>query len=212
MYQPTTAQSSQLVGSYFHLNSNMYDKQKVIKSVELFLEGIGHPADDPNTKGTPERVAAMWEILLGGYQIDPNDYIKTFPSKSTTSVYVVNTQFYSFCAHHLLQFEGKIHVGYKPNGKVIGISKLVRIPRLFAKRLNLQEDLTQNIADCLETVLDTSDVIVRIESSHSCMTIRGVRSPEAVTVTTVKKGRYNSDKDTLDEFNNAITVKVVRSY
>lgn len=189
-----------------------YNYDKVKKSVELFLEGIGHPADDINIKDTPDRVAKMWEILLGGYDIDLTEEVTAFPSTSTTSVCVVNTQFYSFCAHHLLPFEGKIHIGYIPNGKVIGLSKLVRLPRIFAKRLNLQEDLTQNIANLLKEKLGTEDVIVRIESSHSCMTHRGVRSPEAITVTTVALGKYATDSYELRQFNDAVKIKTVRSY
>ena len=189
-----------------------YNKDKVKESVKLFLEGIGHPADDINIADTPQRVADMYEICLGGYDIDPKKYIKTFPSKSTTAVYETNVQFFSFCAHHLLPFEGKIHVGYKPNGSVLGLSKLVRVPRIFFKRLNLQEDLTQNIIDTFCDLLNTQDVIVQIESSHSCMTHRGVRSPEAITMTRIRKGVYETDSKMVDEFNEAIKIKVVRSY
>lgn len=189
-----------------------YNYEKVKQSVEMFLDGIGHPKDDLNITDTPDRVAKMWKILLGGYDIDLSEEVTAFPSNSTTSVCVVNTQFYSFCAHHLLPFEGKIHIGYIPNGKVIGLSKLVRLPRIFAKRLNLQEDLTQNIANLLQEKLGTDSVIVRIESSHSCMTHRGVRSPEAITVTTVATGTYMVKSYELDEFNDAVKIKTVRSY
>lgn len=188
-----------------------YNKEKMKESITLFLEAIGHPADDENIKETPERVADMYEVCLGGYDIDPKKYIKTFPSNSTTPVYETNVQFFSFCAHHLLPFEGKIHMGYKPNGKVLGLSKLVRMPRVFFKRLNLQEDLTQNIHNTFCDLLETKDVIVQIESSHSCMTHRGVRSPETITMTRIGTGIFENEKY-INEFKDALNIKVVRSY
>lgn len=189
-----------------------YDFEKVKEGVSLIIEGIGHPKDDPNITNTPTRVAKMYEILLGGYDKDPKQVLTFFPSKSTTNVNLVNAQFYSFCAHHMLPYIGKVHVAYKPNGRVVGLSKIVRVPRIFAKKLTLQEDLTQSIADFFVEELQTNDVVVRIEATHSCMTLRGVRSPGAITVTTVRKGLYESDGKDMHEFEQAIKTNSVFSY
>lgn len=189
-----------------------YNFEKVKESVKMFLEGIGHPAEDPNIKDTPDRVAKMYGILLGGYDEGQEKHIVSFPTISKAPIHVVNTQFYSFCAHHLLKFEGKIHVGYVPNGKVLGLSKLVRIPRIESKKLNLQEDLTFRIADKIQEATGSEDVIVRIESSHSCMTMRGVRSPEAITITTEPRGIYFTNNNLLNMFLGDIKAKDVRSY
>lgn len=179
-----------------------YNQEKVEQAITLLLEGIGHPKEDINIQDTPKRVAKMYKVLLGGYDQNPEDILTFFPTTSTTMVNVTNTQFYSFCAHHMLPFIGKIHIGYIPNGKVVGLSKLARVPRIFAKRLNLQEDLTQTIADYLYEKLGAKGLIVRIESTHMCMTIRGVRSPGVITSTTVQKGEL--DERNIREFEQAI--------
>ena len=184
--------------------NNMYNKEKVKNATEMLLEGFGldHP-NDPNCKETPQRVAKMYEVLVGGYDIDPKIYLKTFPATSDDMVTLTNVPFYSFCSHHLLPFIGKLHIAYIPDGKVVGISKLVRFARIYAKRLNLQEDLTQNIANVLFEELGAKGVIVRVEASHMCMVIRGVRSQGATMVTTAKRGTFKNDQNLLNEFNLA---------
>lgn len=182
-----------------------YDFDKVKKSVELFLEGLGIDfKNDLNSKETPERVAKMWQILAGGYNIDPVEILKTFPSNSSDMVTLTNIPFYSFCSHHLLPFIGKLHIAYIPQGKVVGISKLVRFARVYAKRLNLQEDLTQDIANVLMTQLNAGGVMVKMEASHFCMTLRGVRSQGAVMVTTAKRGSFILDGKLQEEFQNSL--------
>lgn len=189
-----------------------YDRAKVEEATKMFLEGVGVDLNDPNCTETPARVSKMYEILLGGYEIDPKSHLKTFPAESEDMVTLTNIPFYSFCSHHLLPFVGKLHIAYIPNGKVVGISKLVRFARIYAKRLNLQENLTQNIADVLLKELNAQGVIVRIVSQHFCMTLRGVRTPEASMVTTAKRGLFNENPSLVHEFNDAIQDKGSFSY
>jgi GTP cyclohydrolase I len=189
----------------------MYNKEKMKKSIGIFLDAIGHPIDE-NTKETPERCAKMWKILLGGYDIDPSQYLKTFPAKSDDMVTLTNIPFYSFCSHHLVPFIGKLHIAYIPNDKVVGISKLVRFARVHARRLQLQEDLTQDIADELMTHLNAKGVIVRIEASHLCTIIRGIRSHGAVMVTNAKRGIFKEDVSLVSEFNDATKIDSAFSY
>jgi len=154
----------------------------------------------------------MYEVLLGGYEIDPKSYLKMFETTSKDMVTLTNIPFYSFCSHHLLPFVGKLHIAYIPDGQVVGISKLVRFARIYAKRLNLQENLTQNIADVLYKELGAKGAIVRMESQHFCMTIRGVRTSGASMVTTAKRGVFETDSNLLNEFNLAIRDKGSFSY
>lgn len=190
-----------------------FDRSTVKDSVEVFLEGLGIDyQNDDNTRETPERVAKMWEVLAGGYEIDPTEYLKTFPARSHDMVTLTNIPFYSFCSHHLLPFVGKLHIAYIPNESVVGISKLVRFARIFAKRLNLQEDLTQDIADVLMKHLDAKGVMVKIEASHFCMVLRGVRSQGSAMVTTAKRGDFAEDPSLVAEFQNALRQEGTFSY
>ena len=189
-----------------------YDFVKVKEATRMFLEGVGVNLEDPNCKETPERVAKMYEVLLGGYDMKAEEYLKLFPASSHDMVTLTNIPFYSFCSHHLLPFVGRLHIAYIPDGSVVGISKLVRFARIYAKRLNLQEDLTQNIADVLYKELGAKGVVVRIESQHFCMVIRGVRSQGATMITTARRGEFVDDSKLLDEFNSAIRDKGSFSY
>lgn len=190
----------------------MYNQEKMRQATQLFLEAIGEDLEGANVKETPDRVAKMYGILLGGYEMDPKEYLKTFPAKSDDMVTLTNVPLYSFCSHHLLPFIGKIHVAYIPNGKVVGISKLIRFARVYAKRLNLQEDMTQDIADVLMEQLNAKGVIVKIEAQHSCMTIRGVRAQGAVMVTTAKRGLFKEDSSLINDFHLAVRDSGVFNY
>ena len=112
-------------------------------------------------------------FLLNGYDEDPSKHLKTFPASSDDMVTLTNVPFFSYCSHHIIPFVGKLHIAYIPNKKVAGISKLVRFARVYSKRLNLQEDMTQNIADELMKQLKAKGVIVRVEASHFCMVFKG---------------------------------------
>ena len=186
----------------------MFDKKKMEQSTAMFLDAVGHPdwQNDPNTKETPKRVSRMWETLLGGYDIDTSEYEKTFPATSDDAVFSINNKFFSFCSHHFMPFVGVINVGYIPNGKVIGLSKIPRIARAHAKKLNLQEDLTKAIADDLTRILKPQGVAVQISAIHFCQSLRGVRSHGAVTVTTHLSGLFKEDAAARNEFLEAIKV------
>ena len=180
------------------------DKQKIRNAVVQLLDGIGHPKDDPNITETPDRVAKMFIDIMNGYKEDPTKHLKLFPSENRDMVIVRNVPFYSYCAHHLQPFYGKLTIGYIPDGKVLGLSKLVRVSRVFAKRLQLQEDLTKQIAEFLWKNLNCKGVAVNIKSQHMCMVVRGVRSYGAETVTTKFEGIFNGDqgKEIREQFLN----------
>jgi GTP cyclohydrolase I len=190
-----------------------YNKDAMCDATERFLEALGIDWEqDSNTKDTPERVATMYKILLGGYDKNPVDYLVMFPAKSNDMVTLTNVPLYTFCSHHLVPAVGKIHIAYVPDKKVVGISKLVRFTRIFAKRLNLQEDLTQDIADCLMKCMKPKGVMVKIELSHFCMIIRGVRSQGSVMVTTAKRGVFNKKPELVREFQDSIKNEGVFPY
>lgn len=162
----------------------MYDKEKMIQSVKLGLEACG-VEDDEHSCETPERVAKMGEILYTTQGKDPKEYVKLFPKGSDSPVMQKEIPFYSFCAHHHLPFYGKVAIVYVPNETNIGLSKLARVVRHFAKGFTTQELLTRNIADFLMNCdLNPKEVMVVVDSTHTCMTIRGVRAPGVQTRTT----------------------------
>lgn len=159
-----------------------FDKEKMKKSVELGLEACGVEQDEHSIE-TPERISKMAEILYTTTK-DPKDYIKLFPKGSDSPVMQKEIPFYSFCAHHHLPFYGKVAVMYVPNETNIGLSKIARIVRHFAKGFTTQELLTKNVAEFLmKSELNPKAVIVLVDSTHTCMTVRGVRAPGVQTRT-----------------------------
>lgn len=182
----------------------MVDKEKIKQAVRLFLEGIG---EDPNREGlreTPERIARMWEEFESMRNFD----MKLFEEFGSYNemVLVKDIRFYSFCEHHLLPFFGKVHIAYIPDGVICGLSKLVRAVRSFALRPQVQERLTEEIADFLEKELKPQGVGVVIEAEHLCMSIRGAMSPGHLTVTSALRGVFLKDMRTREEF-----LKLVKS-
>ena len=184
-----------------------FNKKKVEDGVKLIIEGIG---DNPNRDGlieTPNRVARMYQHILNGYDEinEVKKHVKLFDDKSKDMVIITNVSFYSFCEHHIIPFVGKLHIAYIPKGeKIIGISKLVRIARIYAKTLQVQERLTRQIADAISKHVPNDGVAVRIEAEHFCMSIRGVRTPGAKTVTTKLTGLFKEDIKARNEFIEAI--------
>lgn len=168
----------------------MFDENKVRDAVKLLLEGIGEDPNRDGLKDTPDRVMRMYKETLGGYYEDPEQHLRVFDDPTQNMVIVKDIPFFSYCEHHLAPFIGKLHIGYVPNGKVIGISKLVRLARVFAKRLQIQERLTDQIADLLEKTLKPLGVMVYLEAEHTCMALRGVRTPGAKTVTSAVRGCF----------------------
>ena len=172
----------------------MVDKDKIIAAVRLFLEGIGETPDREGLVETPERVARMCEDIFGGFDEDPAEHLsRQFSAPDSEIVIEKDIVFYSTCEHHLLPFFGKAHIAYIPNGRVAGLSKLLRTVEVYARRLQIQEHMTVQIADAIERFLSPMGVMVIIEAEHTCMTMRGVKKPGVLTVTTATRGLFTDD-------------------
>jgi len=170
------------------------DVERVRKAVEEILLAVGEDLDREGLRKTPERVARMYTELLGGTFEDPNVHLQSvFTENYDEIVLLRDIPFYSICEHHLLPFIGKAHVAYLPTGKVLGVSKLARIVDSFAHRLQAQERLTGQIADFLMQNLKPMGVAVVLQASHSCMTIRGIRKPGSMMVTSALRGIFKKD-------------------
>lgn len=165
--------------------------------------------DDPERDGlrrTPQRVAKAMDFLTSGYRMTVDDAIKDaiFEDDCEEMVIVKDIEFYSLCEHHLLPFFGRVHVGYLPNGKIIGLSKVARIVDVFARRFQVQERLTGQIADALMKALGCKGVGVVMEASHFCMMMRGVQKQNSMTITSAMEGTFRSDARTRAEFMDLI--------
>ena len=169
----------------------MVDQDKVREAVHLLLEGIG---EDPTREGlveTPDRVARMYSELCDGMDRSASEHLsKTFAVSGDDLVIERDITFYSLCEHHMLPFYGKAAIGYIPNGRVAGLSKLARTVEVFARRLQLQEQLTAQVADALMAELDCKGAIVYMEAEHMCMTMRGVQKPGTKTATLARRGAF----------------------
>jgi GTP cyclohydrolase I len=172
------------------------------EAVRQILTGIG---EDPQRHGlvkTPQRVSRMYAELTSGYHTDPVKLINgaLFDSDYSEMVVVKDIEFFSLCEHHMLPFFGRAHVAYIPNGQVIGLSKIPRIVEMFARRLQIQERMTEQIANFLEQVLDAQGVAVSVEGAHMCSMMRGVKKAQASMRTTAMLGAFKEDKDLRSEF------------
>ena len=181
------------------------------KSVEEFLRHLG---EDPAREGlakTPARVAKAYRFLTAGYAADPRTVINDaiFHEKYDEMVIVRDIDFYSLCEHHLLPFFGRCHVAYIPNGKVIGLSKIPRVVDVFARRLQVQERLTSQIADAIQTSVAPLGVAVVMEATHLCMAMRGVEKQNSVTVTSAMLGVMHQDARTRHEFLELIRARTL---
>jgi GTP cyclohydrolase I len=166
------------------------------------LEEIGEDITREGLRGTPERAATAMRYLTKGYQEDINDIINNalFESDMSEMVIVKSIEMYSLCEHHLLPFLGKCHVGYLPNGKVLGLSKIARIVDYFARRLQIQERLTSEIANCISEITGAKGVGVVIEAQHLCMMMRGVEKQNSVLATSVMLGDMRDNPSSRIEF------------
>lgn len=170
------------------------DHEKIQQAVKLFLEGIGEDIEREGLADTPRRIAAMCEEIFSGYRDDESTHLKkTFQSGANDIVVEKDICFYSVCEHHLLPFFGKVHIGYIPNGRVAGLSKLARTVEVYARRAQIQEQLTSQIADAIMEHLEPKGVIVMIEAEHMCMTMRGIKKPGSETVTCATRGDFKKD-------------------
>lgn len=170
----------------------MIDKEKIEAAVRLLLEGMGEDADREGLRETPERVARMYEEIYGGMQEDAQVHLgRTFSVEHNEMVVEKDIVFYSTCEHHLMPFYGKAHVAYIPDGKVVGLSKLARTVEVYARRLQIQEQMTGQIADAIMEYLQPQGVMVLVEAEHMCMTMRGVKKPGSKTVTSAARGVFS---------------------
>lgn len=179
----------------------MIDKEKVKLAVRLLLEGIGEDVEREGLQETPERVARMYEEIYGGLEQSAEPHLtKTFVAENNEMVLEKDISFYSTCEHHLLPFYGKVHIAYIPNGKVVGLSKLARTVEVYARRPQIQEKMTGQIADALMEYLQPKGVMIMIEAEHMCMTMRGIKKPGSKTVTIVKRGEFMENAELANTF------------
>ena len=177
------------------------DKAKIQEGVKLILEGIGEDIHREGLVETPDRIARMYEELAAAYTEDAGGHLqKRFHVDNNDMVMEKDIPFYSFCEHHMLPFYGTAAVAYIPDGEVVGLSKIARTLEVFAKRFQLQERLTAQIADVFMEELKPHGVMVLIEAEHMCMTMRGIKKPGTKTVTVVTRGVFNDDEKLQNQF------------
>lgn len=176
-------------------------QEKIAVAVRMILEAIGEDPDREGLRDTAKRVAKMYAEMFQGLYENPRDHLNVlFDEQHDEMVFVKDVPFYSMCEHHLLPFQGRAHVAYIPRGKVVGLSKIVRVVEAFARRPQVQERLTSQIADLLMDALDAQGVAVVVEASHTCMTMRGVKKPGSNVVTSAMRGIFKNDQATRSEF------------
>ena len=179
-----------------------FDRSKIEQGVRLILEGIGDDSSRDGVVETPRRVADMYEEIFAGVGAEPSDVVTVVKGAAHDEMIMVkDIPITSFCEHHLVPFSGKAHVAYLPNedGRITGLSKIARLVDVLAKRPQVQERLTAEIADTLQEQLEPKGVFVVIEAEHLCMTMRGVKKPGSITVTSALRGRFKSDARTRSE-------------
>jgi GTP cyclohydrolase I len=186
-------------------NERQVDFEAIKSAVRTILAAVGEDPDRPGLRETPRRVAQMYEEMFSGLFLQPERHLSiTFPETYDEMVLVRDIPFTSMCEHHLLPFSGVAHVAYIPNGKVTGLSKLARVVDEVARRPQVQERMTQTIADMINDRLHTTGVAVVIRAEHSCMSIRGIRKPGSTTVTSALRGTFKTNDSTRAEFMSLI--------
>ena len=179
--------------------SKTIDTERIRKAVKEIILAVGEDTEREGLKKTPERVARMYAELLGGMHEDPKKHLSIFSENYDEIVLLRDVPFYSICEHHLMPFIGSANVAYLPSGTVLGVSKLARVVDCFARRLQTQERLTYQIADFIMNSLKSQGVAVVLEASHSCMTIRGIKKPGSVMVTSALRGIFKRDPRSRNE-------------
>ena len=176
------------------------DHERIEAAVREILRAVGENPEREGLRETPARVARMYAEMFSGLRQDPREALrKTFTQKYDEMVIVKDIGFESMCEHHLLPFVGKAHVAYLPAGKIVGLSKLARVVEMLARRPQVQERMTEEIADLVMEQLDARGVGVVLEATHSCMTIRGIRKPTSVCTTSAMRGAFKSNLSTRSE-------------
>jgi len=174
----------------------------ISEHIQAIIESLGENPERPGLANTPERAAKALRAFTQGYQEDLTTLINgaLFETNMDEMVIVKDIELYSLCEHHLLPFFGKCHVAYVPNGKVLGLSKIARVVDMFAKRLQIQENLTQQIAQCIAEVTEAKGVAVVVEAQHLCMMMRGVQKQNSSMTTSMMLGLFRSNACTRNEF------------
>ena len=186
----------------------LVDQPRIERAVREILAAVGEDPDREGLLETPARVARMYAELFSGLHEDPRRHLgKAFTEKYDELVLVRDIAFNSVCEHHLLPFMGQAHIGYIPNGRVLGLSKLARVVEVVSHRPQVQERMTEQIADLLEHDLGAKGVAVVIEASHTCMTVRGVRKPGSLCVTSAMKGIFRANVSSRAEVMSLINGK-----
>jgi GTP cyclohydrolase IA len=190
-----------------------YNDEKVDAIAEVYGDILKNLGEDPSREGllkTPERVAKALHYLTHGYDLDPAAILKSamFAEEYDQMVVVKGIEVYSMCEHHMLPFFGKAHIAYIPKGHIVGLSKIPRVVDVFARRLQVQERLTNEIRDCIQDTLKPAGVAVVIEAQHMCMQMRGVQKQNSFTTTSAFTGAFMDDHKTREEFFNLISVKL----
>lgn len=172
----------------------MVDQIKIKEAVRLLLEGIGEDTEREGLRETPDRIARMYAEIYAGMEEDAAGHLsKTFKVESNEIVLVKDITFYSMCEHHLMPFYGKAHIAYLPDGRVVGLSKLARTVEVYARRPQIQEQMTIQIVEAVMEHLKPQGVMVMLEAEHTCMTMRGVEKPGSRTVTVASRGCFQED-------------------
>lgn len=177
------------------------DREKIETGIRMILEGIGENPDREGLLDTPDRIARMYEEIFAGMTEDASEHLKkTFTVENNGMVLEKDIVFYSTCEHHMMPFYGKAHIAYIPDGKVVGLSKLARTVEVYARRLQIQERMTGQIADAVMQYLKPQGVMVAVEAEHMCMTMRGVKKPGSLTMTLAARGVFEEDAALQDRF------------
>ncbi len=181
------------------------DTPRIEAAVREILQAVGEDPDRDGLLGTPNRVARMYAEILSGNEVDPARHLAvTFAEDHHEMVLVKDIPFESLCEHHMMPFHGRAHVAYVPQGRIVGLSKIARVVEEYARRLQVQERLTSQIADLIMNTLEAHGVGVVLEATHTCMSMRGIRKPGAVMVTSALRGTFRSCPETRSEFMNII--------
>jgi GTP cyclohydrolase I len=175
-------------------------------AIRTILQEVGEDPDREGLQDTPKRVAKMYYEVFAGVGVDPETALTTVFNEDYDGIVTVkDISYYTFCEHHLIPFFGKASIGYIPDGKIVGLSKFARLVELVSQRPQVQERMTQQIADAIHNVLKPKGVVVTVEGTHLCMCARGVKKPGTATITTSKKGIFKTDVSLFEEFERAIS-------
>ena len=172
----------------------MINQEKIKEAIRLLIEGIGEDGDREGLQETPDRIARMYGEIFSGLEENPEERLtKVFTVENNEMVLEKDITFYSTCEHHLMPFYGKAHVAYIPNGKVVGLSKLARTVEVFAKRPQIQEQMTGQIADAIMQYLQPQGVMIMLEAEHMCMTMRSIKKPGSKSITIATRGIFEEE-------------------